>query len=490
MTSHWRSVFFVLIAAADVIVVSRFAFAASPTVSGVTVSTVTATSTTLTWTTDMKTDSFIEFAQDTNYCGVRNSGDYDTQHSVQLLNLDPITTYYFRVRATDDNGNQSFSGDYTFTTTSSIAVPALNKVTNPQQQTLAAKAVSAIQQITNSQALNAVAQALQTQAASTVTAPKILGNPQVAVGTDQVTVTWDTDTDADGTVYVAPDAGYNSSSANPYPREEVDPNTSTMTHSVVVAGLTPATEYHYMVSSKGPLGDAGKSGDLTFTTSAVLPTILNPHLVKVGEHDAIIGWGTPFPTAGLVTYTNLSARKALSVGYPSLLVTHTVQLTDLVFQTRYSVTITAQNQAGDSVTSQPLYFVTTKNIIPPIISQVSNDSTLYPGQDTTVQTIVSWQTDEPASCNLSYSTGLVKNASDISSTTPETGFITKHVSVITNFTPATVYKYWVNCTDIDGNSTSSEDFVLLTPEQQKSIIDIILENFQGTFGWLNGGKKK
>ena len=30
----------------------------------------------------------------------------------------------------------------------------------------------------------------------------------------------------------------------------------------------------------------------------------------------------------------------------------------------------------------------------------------------------------------------------------------------------------------------SEDFVLFTPEKEKSIIDIILENFEGAFGWI------
>jgi hypothetical protein len=27
--------------------------------------------------------------------------------------------------------------------------------------------------------------------------------------------------------------------------------------------------------------------------------------------------------------------------------------------------------------------------------------------------------------------------------------------------------------------------VLITPDKQKSIVDVILQNFQGTFGWVN-----
>jgi hypothetical protein len=458
----------------------------SPAISGVTVASVGSTSTTVTWTTNEKTDSFVNFSQDTNYCGVRNTGQFATQHSVVIPGLAPGTAYFFRISATDLNGNQILSGNYTFTTSST------NSASNPQQQAETTKAIAAIQQLTDVKALSAVQQALNNQASQVVGAPKILGNPHVVIGVDQATFTWDTDQNANGIIFIASDAEYNANSSNPYPRQERDTNDSTQTHAVVVYGLAPDTEYHYKASSQGSLGDAGTSGDLTFRTKAVLPNILNPHFVKVGEHDATVSWGTPLPSAGTVTYENTQTRQSLSVGDPSFLITHIIQLSNLVFQTRYSLTIQATNQAGDIVTSTPLYFTTGKNNIPPIISQVNNDSTLYPGQDTTVQTVISWQTDEPAECNMSYVSGVVKSGSGVMSSTLEAAFLLKHVAVVTNFQPATVYKYWVTCADADGNATSSEDFVLLTPQQQKSIIDIIIENFQGTFGWLNGvgGAKK
>jgi len=472
------------------VMVVRHAVAdSSPAISNVQIADVEATSTTITWTTNTKTDSYVNVSEDTNYCGVRNTGDLTTSHSVTIPDLSPGITYFVRIRATDANANQSFSGDYTFTTSSTVD---LSNIANTAQRNLAAQAVNAIQAITNPAALTAVAQALNSQASAVVGPPEILGNPQLDITADQVTVTWDTDQDSNGIVSIAPDGQYNAGSANPYTREEEDPDTSTKTHSVVVPGLSPDTLYHYLVSSQGSIGNPGTSGDLTFTTKSILPTILNPHLVNIGEHAATVAWATPSPTAGVVQYTNMSTRKTLSVGDPTFLVTHSVLLTNLVFQTRYEIVVQAVDQASDTVSSDPIYFVTTKNLNPPVISQVDNDSTLYPGQDTTVQTVVSWATDEPAQCDLSYVTGGVATAAGAASTTLETAPLTKHVAVITNFQPATVYKYWVTCTDVDGNTTSSEDFVLLTPEQQKSIIDIIIDNFQGTFGWLNnfgGGKK-
>ena len=473
-------------------IVRRASADASPVISNVTVANVAATSTTVTWTTNENTDSFVNFSKDTNYCSVRNTGTFDTKHSVAIPGLDPGTTYFFRISATDQGGNQILSGNYTFTTANTPGTPNLNSIPDQQQQSIAANVVASIQKLTSVQALGAVQQALNNQASQVVGPPKILGNPRIDIGTDQATFTWDTDQNANGIVHIASAAEYAPGAADSYPRQEQDTNNSTQTHTVVVYGLAPETEYHYEVSSQGSLGDAGASADLTFTTKAVLPNILNPHLVRVGEHDATVSWGTPLPSAGMVTYDDLTARKSLSVGDPTFLVTHIIQLTNLVFQTRYSLVIQATNQAGDVVTSTPIYFVTGKNVVPPVISQVKDDSTLYPGQDTTVQTVVSWQTDEPSECNMSYVSGVSEGGAGVTSSTMETAFLTKHVSVVTNFQPATVYKYWVTCADQDGNATSSQDFVLLTPQQQKSIIDIIIENFQGTFGWLNGvgGAKK
>ena len=56
--------------------------------------------------------------------------------------------------------------------------------------------------------------------------------------------------------------------------------------------------------------------------------------------------------------------------------------------------------------------------------------------------------------------------------------------MIVGFASATVYQFWMFCHDEAGNESRSEDFVLITPVKEKSIIDIILENFEGTFGWV------
>jgi hypothetical protein len=173
-------------------------------------------------------------------------------------------------------------------------------------------------------------------------------------------------------------------------------------------------------------------------------------------------------------------------GSPIFVSNQKIQLTGLEFGTRYTATITATNQAGDNYDSKPFAFLTTRDVVPPEISKVKNESTLFPGDDAKVQTIVSWVTDEPASCQVFYTQGLVHDASTQANSFPkEVDPITNHTQVIVGFAPGTVYKFWLVCDDIAGNETQSEDYVMITPIKEKNIIDIILENFQGAFGWVN-----
>jgi hypothetical protein len=171
---------------------------------------------------------------------------------------------------------------------------------------------------------------------------------------------------------------------------------------------------------------------------------------------------------------------------------HTVNLTGLTLGTKYNVVVRATNKGGDEVDSKQLSFITVRDILPPVISKVNNESTLFPSDNVKIQTIITWVTDEPADCQLFYTQGLVHDAStQASSMAAETNPLTAHTQVIVGFSPGSVYKFWMQCHDIAGNPAQSDDFVLITPNKEQNIIDVILANFQGSFGWLNNvsGKK-
>jgi len=62
-------------------------------------------------------DSFVEFGTSVGY---GNTSTLDStmviKHKVSLENLQPNTTYHFRVTSVDANGNKWVSADFTFTT--------------------------------------------------------------------------------------------------------------------------------------------------------------------------------------------------------------------------------------------------------------------------------------------------------------------------------------------------------------------------------------
>ncbi len=84
-------------------------------------------STFVTWTSDKPASSLVEYGTSPAY-GL-NSGfnsQLVTAHGVTLGSLNPLTTYHFRVHSSDQAGNQTISGDESFTT---LAAPDL-QVTN------------------------------------------------------------------------------------------------------------------------------------------------------------------------------------------------------------------------------------------------------------------------------------------------------------------------------------------------------------------------
>ncbi|HYW87424.1 MAG TPA: fibronectin type III domain-containing protein, partial [Chloroflexota bacterium] len=100
--------------------------AVPPTISGVSAINVTDSGATIAWTTDVASNSQVDFGTSIAY-GSTTPLDPSLviNHSVVLTNLNASTTYHYRVRSTDSAGNQATSTDFTF------ATPALTPPTNP-----------------------------------------------------------------------------------------------------------------------------------------------------------------------------------------------------------------------------------------------------------------------------------------------------------------------------------------------------------------------
>lgn len=454
-----------------------------PIISDVVISSTTATSTVISWKTDEDADALVQYGLDEKYGVVRDVLLDQKDHSITLTNLLPSTVYHVRIVSTDATANQGISSGFKFKTEGLVEVEGLGEDVGLEDRAAAERAIAAIGEIGSGAALGAIAEALGERAKEIIKPPSIIGDPRVEAGIDSAVITWVTDIESNSLVAFAAQDEYDPSSAKPYTIVQGQADESVLAHSVEIVGLEPATIYHYQVSSQGVIGPPGKSRDAEFTTKAILPEILDITLQKIQEESVTISITTSVPTSALIEYTDEETEETLSKGDPTFLATHSIQIDGLTLGTAYSAIVRVRNEAEDEIVSDPIFFVTVPDEEPPTISTVNNESTLFPGEDVKIQTIVSWDTDEPSVCAFFYQEGIGPGI-DPESTEQEVNPTLEHVQVLTSLLPSSVYKFWIECNDRAANFARSEDFVLVTPTKEKSIIDIILENFEGTFGWV------
>lgn len=471
-----------------------------PKVTEISLGGLSATSTAVSWLTDEAADSLVNFSTRQDY-GIVRSPELIKAHDLIIPELQPEQRYYYRIIATDKYGNQTISNDYTFTTPAlkEEAKPAPEERERPpetgqepktdlKESELVKETLGLLEKISSEEGLSLIESKIQEEAQEKAEPPVISGDfAKVEVGTDYAIVKWKTDKEANSIVALASEDDYNPNASNPYRWKEGEPNELVLAHTVNVANLRPATTYHYQVLSTSALGLEGVSEDNTFRTKSILPEIFNLNIAKVEEDSATIEWTTNVPCSAIVEYTDLNANTTKLEGSTALVTAHSIRLNGLKFDTYYSAVVKVENEQNEKTVSDPITFTTIKDVLPPVISKVNTESTLYPGAESKTQTIISWRTDEPSLCQFFYRQGLAVSKEEESSLPEEADYTTNHVQVVTEFQLASVYKFWIECHDKTLNRVKSEDYSMLTPAKEESILDLIIKNFEGTFGWL---KKK
>jgi hypothetical protein len=482
-----------------------------PVITGITVDEVTSTSTTISWNTDKETDSLVNFNISRDY-GVVRSPVLGTKHKLIVPELLSDQQYYYRIISTDKDGNQSISNDLLFSTKPGetpkpVAPPEQTPnetpdETNPEvnngagmgpgeggkndgtmeQSELIQETISLLENIDTEEGLSLIESKIRQVASEKAMPPVISGAfAKVEVGTDWAKVSWKTDKDSTSIVAYASEDDY---SPNSYRVRQGDPNNLVQNHEVMIQGLRPATTYHYQVQSKSNLGLESNSDDSTFKTKSIMPEIFNINIAKVEEEAATINFNTNVPCSAIIEYTELSSNATKLEGNTTFVNDHEIRIKGLKFDSYYSAVIKVENEQGEKTVSAPITFTTVRDIVAPVIAKVNTESTLFPGTENKTQTIISWRTDEPSVCQFFYQ----KAASEASPPLDkEVDYTANHVQVVTAFQPASVYKFWIECFDKTGNKVKSEDYSMLTPAKEESVLDMIIKNFEGTFGWL---KKK
>jgi hypothetical protein len=487
---------------------ARFVYGADvapPEISDVKISNVSENAVTITWTTDEDADSLVNYGLKEDY-GIVHIPTVDrTAHTITIDELEPGRTYYFRVVSSDGEGNQGISANYkvltdgtpqsgegegegkeTQTETNQTVQSQSESQSDSQSQSqtdseITSEVIEQIKQITSPEKLQEIINETVKAVQGITEDLTIVGPPTVIAETTSATISWTTDRESTSEVNFSPTESYTDGN---YEFNQASTGGNVTDHEVRIIGLEPYTEYHFKVISEDTFGIKGESRDFTFRTKAVAPNIRNLRIVKVEENSATLAWDTTVPAKALIEFQDLTTGAQNSVGRPTLASTNQMQISDLTLGTRYVAFVIAENAGGDRVKSNPITFITVKDTSPPLISNVTNESTIFPGGESRIQTIIEWGTDEPAYCTLTYREGIAGGVEPTTIASKDISYAEEHVEVIVEFAPATVYQFWLDCRDESNNAVKSENYVLFTPIQEKNIIDIILENFESTFGWV------
>ena len=477
---------------------------AAPQISDIKILDIRSDSATISWTTDESATSFIEYGEDINYGNTIGQWIYGTSHSVTIDNLDSQTAYHFRALSSDEAGNLGKSEDKVFTTVSIADEIGIDIGIEPEDGQSAEsilaeaskKAIEILEKFSSKVSLNYLESVLSSQygaikrLAGLIPPPILSGEPRVEVGSDRATVYWSTDKDANSLVAVAGEGDYNPNSDEPYSRVAGDSENLTTEHQVQIFGLEPGALYHYQLRSRTAAGALGQSRDFTFRTRLETLEITNYYTEIVNDSTAIFKWVTNFNSDSAVKFApyrngSLSIMESKIIRDNAESVIHEITVEEFEGGVVYEIELQSQDAQGNIAVQPISLFATTKDNLPPVVSNVKVDSTVFLDKEGKIQTIISWFTNEPSTSQVYYQEGVHRRDVELANKTKlNTSYAKEHIMVFTKFKSNSVYTFRVESVDSGGNVSMSNPHTFMTPKKQESILDIILNILGKTFGWV------
>ncbi|MFA7254322.1 MAG: fibronectin type III domain-containing protein [Patescibacteria group bacterium] len=495
------------------------------------------TTATVVWLTDENSDSFVDFGTTVDYGYTQGKVEQTTSHSVELIGLDPDTLYHFRIRTRDGAGNLALGSDFTFRTVSMAAtagVPAITGATaqkpgaDPEEVTI----IWTTDKSSTSQVLyglsedNLGSETLNDAALNTthyvkltklkpntkyyykarsvdqygnekidevkyfvtsqtgVSTPKISGVEVSDITLNSAIVSWETTVVTSSTIEYGIDINYGS---------KIDDQStgSTTKHLIRLKDLVSGQKYHFRVLGQGVDNTLIASDDYVFST-LTLPVISNLAITSITSEEATITWSTNIETDSFVDFsvysTSTAGAEASSQGRSETVKDHAVTLSNLTPATTYRIIVKSRDIYGNLASSDSQTFKTIIDTLAPIIKDLKSETSIITDANgvSKAQAIISWSTDEPSTSQIKYSEGVVVGDSYPLSTQEDMNLTTSHIVILSNLQPSSTYHLKVVSKDSSNNIGVSDDYTVLTLNQQTSLLQYIVQILEERFSWVRG----
>jgi len=363
------------------------------------------------------------------------NGTANTAASVGMTGLIPNTTYYYRVKAVNAAGT-TYGSDMTFT--SSAVLPTVNSGT-----------------------------------ATSITATSATLNATVNPNNAATTVRFEYGTTTSyGTV------------ASATPASVI--GTTTKSASLVLTGLIPNTTYHYRVKGENIAGTVNGS-DLTFTTPAVVATVVSDAATNVGATVATLNATVnPNNATTIVSfeYGTTTSYGTTKKSYQDIVTGTTntpvyLALTGLIPNTTYHYRVSGVNAAGTANGSDMTF--TTSAVLPTVASNAATSVTA------TGATLNATVNANNAVTTVRFEYGTTTSYGTVASAAPAsvTGTVSTVASLaLTGLIPNTTYHYRVKGENVAGTA-DGVDLTFTTPAVVATAVSAAATRVGATTATLN-----
>jgi O-glycosyl hydrolase len=351
------------------------AFAGGPKITAISQVGINCTSVQISWSTDIQSDSFVEYGTTTAYGATTGNASYLINHSVQISGLEPITLYHYKVISKDLTGATSESADLIlFLVQLSWDVPDWNVQSyllgyGNYSQTYALPLIDVGTATTYTIAISnpgiyyfAVKAQLYPGMESEYSNERLLVIGDIGafyifdikatdINANNALIIWKTEPVAVSKIK------YGTSEA--YDHETTIKPEYVNEHSELLTSLEGGIRYHYKIEAQDALGNNFESGDLTFTTPDITPPVISGIEVSdVGNIKTTISWSTNEESDSQVEYGITDFYGSESIIDLKLVSRHSIILTGLQYGTQYHFRIRSRDATANIAISEDFTFTT------------------------------------------------------------------------------------------------------------------------------------
>ncbi|TSD02045.1 MAG: cytochrome C family protein, partial [Parcubacteria group bacterium Athens0714_25] len=387
-----------------------------------TVSKTLSNSVTVSWKTDKEATSVVVYKPEGgNYKDQGDTTTLTTNHEITINDLTPNTKYTFYVKSVDSLGNTGQSDADTFTT-------------------------SAASDIFNVEVID--------------------------VNYDSATVSWETSANATSQLEYG--------KSREMDKEITKDSDRSKAHAINLTSLNAGTKYYFRIKGEDSSSNIYSSSEYTFSTPAP-PEVQDFKVDSIDEHNIKVSFKTNIEADAFVTLTNVEKEEDQHFqGSPEQKTEHSLEVGNLESGVMYKLSVKVRDKEGNTTEKEIDKYTTNKDENPPVIENLRTTSAL--SQAGKVQTILSWDTDEPSKTMFIYREGIGGNKREV---VASEDYTLKHTAVITTLEQGLAYYFNVKAEDKTGNVSITQDRGVLTPKDKKNIIQVITNNFQNIFSWTS-----